>query len=905
MKSFLNVFFFISFAQLFGQTINFSDQAFKQQLLLSNSGNFIAQNLNGDFFAIDSNANNQIEVNEALLVSSLNIEGLGITSLSELYFFLNLRGLNCSYNNLQNLDVSTNTNLVALNCSNNSLQTLDITNLSQLEVLNCSNNFLSQLNLNSSTLNQLYCDHNNISSLNFLEDALQLETLNCSYNLLTQINLTDFVLLTDLNCSNNLLTSIDLNSNGQLIKLSLANNLITSLVLINMSSLEEFDCSFNSLNQLVLQNLNQLRKLNFRNNSLTGFNFIGISGLQDLDCSYNQLTAIDLTGYSSLINLNCSHNQLSVINFVNLLNLSQVEIQQNDLLQVTFMNTNQIRYFNCSSNFLSILDISQLTNLLQLNCSGNNLISLELTSNTALQSLIAHNNQISVLDCSSNSSLANIEIQQNLLSQLNIKNGSIENLVNFSSNPNLAYLCCDFSELNFVNYLTSIYSLPNCLVNDYCNVPQNYSLLTIENRIDSNINSQCDIDDLEYTFLKLNISDSNQEIIYFSNQEGLFTDYFPPNYYLITPEVFNANNFSISSSEINVDFPADSPFSNDFCIEHQASINDLEVFIFPDNADIVSNMITLNLVINNNGNINANGILQLNYALNSFVFNSSIVTPSTNSNGTLGWVIDDFLPGEKRTISVTFQIIGVPSNSQFVASITSNSIPDNQTLDNTFIYQMEELIFPLSTVVGLKGNTISTNDLEPFQYYMVSFTNTSNQVLNQLKFQIQIPSNTYQETTFWPVFSNFSVITRKVSSNLDLMFNNINLATNQKIVYIFKVKPNQNLQNGETLVLSANVYETPFTVTASSQYITYVQDLKNQAFQYQEVHLYPNPCNDFIKLRVNGFEPVTYKIFDFHGRIIQNRQFESVIQTSSLLPGVYFIQFSDGKSNITRKFLKK
>lgn len=906
MKTILGSLFFFFGFQLFGQTINFTDPVFKQRLLQSNPGNFIAQNLNGDYFKIDSNSNNQIEVNEALAVSYLNVEDSGISDLGEINYFSNLTGLNCNHNNLQSLNVSLIPNLIDLNCSYNLLSNLNIANTTQLQVLDCSNNALNQLDLSSGiNLEQLYCDHNLLSSFNFLGNAIQLENLNCSNNSLTQIDITDLVVLKYFDCSNNLLTNIDFNSSGQLINLNVAHNSITSLVLINLNQLQELDCSYNALSQLVLQNLIHLTTLSLHHNTLTSLGFIGLTSIQSIDCSFNQLTAIDISDYTTLLYLDTSYNAISSLHLLNVSSLLNLDIQHNALQQLTFDNSYQIRYLNCSFNTLQILDISQLVNLVQLNCSSNNINALNVQGNNFLQSLIANNNEITILDCSSNISLVNVEIQQNLLTQLNIKNGVSENLVNFSNNPSLVYLCCDYSELSFIQYLITLYNQQNCIVNDFCSSPSNYNLLTLDSQIDSNTNGLCDTNDIHYPFLRLKVADSNEETVYFSSKSGLFTHYFSPNYYYITPEVLPLNNFSISPSEAIVDFPADAPFSNTFCVGHQASSNDLEVVVFQNSNLTGSNLLSLSIVFKNNGNLSANGTLQLNFESNSFVYSSSSSTPLSFGNGTINWNFINILPGETRVILVTFQIIGVPTNTVFSANITNNLALDDQPDDNIFIYQMPNLNLSTDDLIALNGNQMSSSALTKYQYYSVTYSNTSNQTIQQLNIQLQIPNYGYDIATFCPVFSNNNdVISRMNISSVDLLFPTLHLEPNQSFVYVFKIKANSSLQVGDQINLVSNIFNSPSTIALTSQVTTTIQDLKNINFQQVQVTIYPNPCYDFIEYKVDGFEPTFYEIYDVQGRLIRKKSMETKIQTTSFETGLYFILFSDGKNKTVKRFYK-
>lgn len=122
------------------QIIEFTDANFKQKLVTAASDNPVAKNLNGEIFKIDANSNGEIEQDEALNVSYLEIKNTGINNLSGIGYFTNLQTLFCNNNTLTKLDVSLNTKLTYLNCSYNQLTELVIKNTVVSQEINFANN---------------------------------------------------------------------------------------------------------------------------------------------------------------------------------------------------------------------------------------------------------------------------------------------------------------------------------------------------------------------------------------------------------------------------------------------------------------------------------------------------------------------------------------------------------------------------------------------------------------------------------------------------------------------------------------------------------------------------------------------------------------------------------------------
>lgn len=152
--------------------------------------------------------------------------GMGIKDLTGIEFFPELENLDCSENQLTQLDVSKNPKLERLVCYENKLTSLDVSG--------------------NTSLTELHCYTNQLTSLNLGENA-SLDILNCVVNRLTSLDLSGNANLTRLACSSNLLTSLDVSNNPNLILLDCERNLLTSLNVSKNTELDTLDCSGNKL----------------------------------------------------------------------------------------------------------------------------------------------------------------------------------------------------------------------------------------------------------------------------------------------------------------------------------------------------------------------------------------------------------------------------------------------------------------------------------------------------------------------------------------------------------------------------------------------------------------------------------------------------------------------------------
>ena len=344
----------------------------------------------------DTDSDGRISVEEAAVVTTIDVNTDNIESLGGIEWFTGLIRLECcgtmagNYPNytfngkLTSLDVSNSVNLTYLNCGANQLTTLDVSN-----------------NVN-------------------------LTTLFCRYNKLTALDVRGNSKINDLQCSFNQLATLDISNNHNLTRLCCDYNQLTLLDVNNNSNLTDLDCSYNHLSTLDASYNTHLIGLSCSSNQLTALDINSCPNLSVLRCDSNQLTTLDISSKACLTTLICGNNQLSV------LHVSE--------------NTN-LKQFWCGNNHLTALDVSNNVNLTELHCFNNQLTSLDMNNNINLTSLWCDNNKLTLLDVSNNESLIRLECYNNQLSSLDI-----------SRNLNLTKLfCAPMNDSNGNNLLTTLY----------------------------------------------------------------------------------------------------------------------------------------------------------------------------------------------------------------------------------------------------------------------------------------------------------------------------------------------------------------------------------------------------------------------------------------------------------------
>lgn len=309
------------------QIVDIPDASFKYMLLISNTTNTIAYS-NGLSHKIDANDDGEIQVSEAIVIDSLDVNqnnGLNnIASISGINEFVNLKKLDCGLNSITTLDFLNLPNLKKLNCSQNNLTSINFFSLPNLEEFYCNNNQLTSINTsNLPLLNLLECYINYITSFNLTLNT-SLTSLNCGNNNLTVLNVSNLIDLRQLTCNNNSIQSLDISNNDNL----------TSLI-----------CFSNAINSLVLSQSNNLFLLDCTGNALTSLDFTGLTGLWVLKCGNNPLTTLDVSMLTSLLIFECNNSQLTTLDFSQNHNLTTLSCYANQL-QTLFIKNGRDEEFN-------------------------------------------------------------------------------------------------------------------------------------------------------------------------------------------------------------------------------------------------------------------------------------------------------------------------------------------------------------------------------------------------------------------------------------------------------------------------------------------------------------------------------------------------------------------------------
>lgn len=199
----------------------------------------------------DSSINGQIKRSDAEDIEVLSIPNLQIKSLSGIEGFKSLTYLDCSLNQIANLDVSQNSFLESLDCSSNLLTNIDLSRNLNLAAFNCVNNQLKDLTILSKQLYALNASNNLLVTIS-VDAATRLSILYLSNNQLKTLNLINNAPLLELKCNSNKLTTIDLSKNTKLRILDVSNNTLSALDLCSNTEILKLTCSSNNIAKITI-----------------------------------------------------------------------------------------------------------------------------------------------------------------------------------------------------------------------------------------------------------------------------------------------------------------------------------------------------------------------------------------------------------------------------------------------------------------------------------------------------------------------------------------------------------------------------------------------------------------------------------------------------------------------------
>ncbi len=880
--------FFIAVVNSFAQNTYVPDDNFEQALI----------DLGYDSGVLnDSVPTDSIKNIERLFISGrsiFNIEGIGdFTSLRKLY---------CYGNQIDRLDLTSNTNLTHLYCSRNLLKHLDLRANANLESLDCENNQLDSLNLSANTnLKYLICSSNFLSQLD-LKYNTNLQTLDCFVNEISELDLSFNNQLIHVNCIRNNLISLNLKNGYNSILSELFAYENPNLLCIQVDNASEAysnpywlknafavfseDCSSCDIEMTYIpdnnfeQALIDLELDNVLNDSVPT---IAVKNLTSLNVFSKNIT--DLSGiedFAALEELYCYNNQISEINLSDNTNLKVLQVQNNSIYN---------------------LDLTSNVQLTLLDCSHNNLINLDLSANILLIDLYCYNNYLIDLDLSLNPFVGRINATHNQLTGLNLQNGNNYNMtIDIWQNTNLTCVQVDeplFSENSYywhedewTSYSEDCsFSGAGVPVSEYLALEMFYSLNNGEDwqwntnwldTITSKVGEWDGIGVEDGHVVRLSMDSSNvteilpQELKNLTHLEKLYLfnnnisgnlpewigelsslkelDLVKNN---ITGEIpasigglYNIETLWLSENQISGNIPVE--IGNLTELRHLDLSNNILTGKIPKSIGNLTNLWTLDL---SNNQLVGPLPIELENLINIYRFdieNNLIGNIDFNKSTTIENIrqIPDELAG-----LLQMDTLYLGGNKLQFNDIEAIFSWDNYDSFDQFIYAPQDSIGSSKTIETAEGDAIELT----IDNYYPGF------------------SDKYQ----W--YKNEKLLSGETEANL--MFANIQLTDAGK--YYCKI---------------TNPVATELTLTSRKFTLNVLPLVNVLDFREDKIEIYPNPAEKYVFIETN-YTPVNVEVFNNTGQKVLNiPDFQSgSIDIKSLNPGIYFFRITTFNNTILNK----
>ncbi|MEP0987585.1 T9SS type A sorting domain-containing protein [Ekhidna sp.] len=362
----------------------------------------------GNDFGIDGYVYNDLVKD----VTSLHVPNKSISSLGGIEAFESLTYLNCSQNQLTNIDLTSNQQLQDLYSYSNQLTSLNVSSLTQLRNLQTQNNLLSSIDvLSNPGIDQLNVSGNLLSNLDLGSKPL-LYSLKADNNQLLNIDLSDYVTITGLSLSGNSYTTIDLSALTNLTSLFISGTNLTTLDISNITSLTSMDATASpNLSCIQVNPLYEVTQPTGWSKDPTSDYSTDCFPVYVPDDAFEQ-TLINL-GYDDVLDDYVQRNNINTVTFLN--------VGWSGITDMTGIEGfTMLTELSCNNNLLSTIDISNNNLLEVLRINNNQLTSLDVQSNILLKELHASDNQLQAIDLSSNNALLIGDVGQNAIATIDV-----------------------------------------------------------------------------------------------------------------------------------------------------------------------------------------------------------------------------------------------------------------------------------------------------------------------------------------------------------------------------------------------------------------------------------------------------------------------------------------------------
>ncbi len=385
-----------------------------------------------------------------------------------------------------------------------------------------------------------------------------------------------------------------------------------------------------------------------------------------------------------------------------------------------------------------------------------------------------------------------------------------------------------------------------------------------------------------------------------------------PNYFNVTPPSYTFN-FTEQLTNVNADF----------CIAPNGVHPDLDIALTPVNGTSPGFDSKYKITYQNKGTTVQSGQINLAFQDGVLDFVSASPLPDNIQTNNLVWNFTNLAPFESRSIDFLLNLNTPQENPplnlgdvlQYTAQISTTQADETPSDNMAYLNQtVTNSLDPNDKQVSISDYGIIADDWRDL-LYTIHFQNLGTAAAEKVVITDFLNSR-LNANTFQLVASSHNVETKYDSSNrkLKFTFDNINLppmasdeAASQGYVS-FKIKPNADVVEGETIKNSASIYfdfNDPIITNTTSTFFYSV--LATNHSDKETIALYPNPVDDVLHIQANPEISVyELQVYNLMGQLVQNAHLlDNSINVSKLKPGIYLVELSSNLGQQTFKIIKQ
>lgn len=782
---------------------------------------------------------------------------------------------------------------------------------------------------------------NNISDLAGMENFNNLEVINIRALGVQVVDFSIWPNLEDIDLSgmNREFTLNNLNLKKFRGGTTNSNNLIDFTGCPNLEEVT-ITTSSSGYNSVLFSTHPSLTSLNLTNGSYLNLDLTGLNGLKNLIIGQYDGQTLDFQSQTDLESLifNYTSNLTTVIGlssmpfleFVDINYVQRFSMQSNlDLTfdgskisnlsiyginDLTIVNNSpinldyDIRFINGA---LTISDVDITPNVSFNNATirlyADNINSIDIVRVHNLQEMYLYNYNTQNLDLS-HVDFSELNLNNCNISELNIKNG--QRFTRFSSGFNnlLDFVCVNAHDEQIVrNGLNNLNQ--NTGVHPYCTFVLGGSYYEVEGNVTIDFGSGCTLNpNVDRIGVQFTITDLSNSDFFYPNSSNQYSYSLPDGQHTITPNPENPTYWNFSPPNVVVDFPTQSsPFTQDFCVTANGTIEDLEVIVVPLEQARPGFDTDYKVVIKNKGNQTASGSVTLDFEDDFMTLLSTNPMAGNTPSNQLSWSFSGLQPFQMEeyeftmTLNTPTQSIN-PLNSNDILTFTgtvTGTGTDAIPADNVMVFDQTVVnSYDPNDKTCLEGETITPAMVGEYVHYMIRFENTGTASAINVVIKDEIDLSQFDITTLIPLGGSDDYYTRIREGNVvEFIHENINLdfndATNDGHV-LFKIKTLTTLTEGDTFDNTAEIYfDFNFPIITNTETVTVTSTASLGETTDTSISVYPNPARNFITISsLNYLKSAT--LIDVNGRTLSQTNFtgntlEQRLSLENLSSGAYFV----------------